>query len=286
MKPRVLLVMGVAGAGKSTVGEALARALAARFIEADDLHPARNKAKMERGIPLTDEDRAPWLGRTRAAIEDAVAEGLDVVVACSALKRAYRKVLLGGTGLDADAQVIYLRAEPGLLRQRLERRSGHFVGPELLESQLATLEEPVRAITVDAALPADTIVAELLERFAPKQSPTGGPALRARLRKGLLDQPGVTEQKSKFSGNQAFHVDGKEFAHFHSDSVLDVRVPRAHQKALKDDPRVTFRPRPADWIEFEYATDEDVDTVLRLAREGLDEARDRARAKPGRRGRS
>ena len=153
--------MGVAGAGKSTVGAALARELAAEFLEGDDFHPARNVEKMKRGEPLDEADRTPWLRRLRAAIDDAVAQGRDVVVACSALRRAHRKLLLSGQ----EAQVVYLRAEAALLRARLAARREHFFGPALLESQLAALEEPPRAIEVDASLSVEAIVRAVAERL-------------------------------------------------------------------------------------------------------------------------
>jgi len=166
-RPRVVLIMGVAGSGKSTVGAALAWEIAAEFLEADDFHSEENVARMRSGMALTDEDRGPWLHRLRAAIEYRVARGFDVVVACSALKRAYRKILLGGASLKADAQVVFLHGAPEVLRARLAARRDHFAGPELLDSQLAALEPPPRAIEFDVSRPADEIVAELAAQFGP-----------------------------------------------------------------------------------------------------------------------
>ncbi|MFL6712390.1 MAG: gluconokinase [Sulfurifustis sp.] len=152
-KPPIVIVMGLAGAGKSTVGAALARALRWPFIDADDLHPAGNVEKMRRGIALTEADRAPWLDRLRARIDTLLAAEQPAVVACSALRRAYRAYL------RADAvRFVYLKADYELLRARLEARKHHFMNPTLLGSQAALLEEPTDAVVVDAALPVDEIV--------------------------------------------------------------------------------------------------------------------------------
>ena len=134
--------MGVAGSGKSTVGEALAAAVGWRFVDADDHHAAASIAKMARGEPLDDGDRWPWLDRLRAIIDGALAGGGALVLACSALKASYRARLAGG---DAGGRVrfVYLAGTPELLRARLAQRPGHFMKPGMLDSQLATLEVPV-----------------------------------------------------------------------------------------------------------------------------------------------
>lgn len=128
--------MGVSGAGKTAVGMAIARMLGSRFIDADDLHPASNREKMRRGVPLEDSDRLPWLhtvGRTLGQ--------RNVVVACSALRRSYRDVLRrGGT---SDLVFVYLMGPRQLIASRLAVRSGHFMPPELLDSQFQALEDPV-----------------------------------------------------------------------------------------------------------------------------------------------
>lgn len=285
-RPRVILVMGVAGSGKSTVGKLLADALRARFVEGDDAHPPGNVERMRRGIALTDRERVPWLRALRGSLGACVQRGEDVVLACSALKRAHRKILLGGAPpLDAEITVVHLTGDPELLRRRIAKRPEHYFPPHLLDDQLATLEPPKGALTCDVAQPAADIAADVARRLEPPEERPTGKDQRAALRRKLLEQPGVVEQRSKFGAHQAFHADGKEFAHFHAESVIDVRVPRAHQKALRDDPRVTFRPRPSGWVEFEFSTDDDVDTVVRLALAALDEARSRARSRPGRRGR-
>ena len=154
----VIIVMGVTGSGKTTVGRELAASLGWRFHDADDFHPAANKAKMHAGIPLTDEDRWPWLGALRAVIEQAIRDGAGAVVTCSALKRAYRAVLSGGL---SDVRYVHLTGDSRVLQDRLASRRGHFMNPALLDSQIATLEPPEGAIDVDVALTPGEQVAEI-----------------------------------------------------------------------------------------------------------------------------
>jgi carbohydrate kinase (thermoresistant glucokinase family) len=159
--PRVIVLMGVAGSGKTTVGRLLASQLGWRFLDGDDLHPAANVVKMKRGAPLDDTDRAGWLAALGAAIEGHLARGQPAVVACSALKRAYRRALGAGR---AGVAFVYLRGDELLLRDRLRRRSGHFAGAELLASQLSTLEEPAAdegIPTVSVSHPPEEIVAAI-----------------------------------------------------------------------------------------------------------------------------
>ncbi len=161
MPPTVVLVMGVAGSGKTTVGAALAHSLGYAFVDADDLHPVENVERMRRGIALDDEARGPWLREVRAAIDEVLQGGRGVVVACSALKASYREVLLGGVD---GAIVIYLRADRATLERRLRSRTGHFVPASLLDSQLDDLEEPAEALVVEGDLdPAG--LADLLARL-------------------------------------------------------------------------------------------------------------------------
>jgi carbohydrate kinase (thermoresistant glucokinase family) len=161
----VLVIMGVSGAGKTTIGQSLARAAGWRFVDADDLHSPANVAKMARGEALTDADRGPWLRAVAAVMRDALARGQTLVVACSALKRAYRETLAGG---DRRVVFVYLRAPHEALAARLASRTDHFAKADLLESQLATLEEPGPddAIIVDAARPPEVIVDAVRERLA------------------------------------------------------------------------------------------------------------------------
>lgn len=154
----VIVVMGVSGVGKTTVGMLLARALGAEFAEGDSYHPPANVEKMRNGAPLDDEDRWPWLQILAAEIDTWLAEGRDVVLACSALKRAYRDLLAHGR---PEVRFVYLKGEAALLRARLDQRRGHYMPPTLLASQLAALEEPDDALTIDVSGPPEVIVEQI-----------------------------------------------------------------------------------------------------------------------------
>lgn len=152
-------MMGVSGTGKTTIGKALAARLRWSFVDGDDLHPAANVAKMDRGEPLDDRDRQPWLADLHNVIKDHRAKADPLVLACSALKASYRQVLIG----DEDGVVfVYLWAEPDLVASRLYQRRGHFMPPTLLSSQLGTLERPTDAITVGVNQPVDEAVDEII----------------------------------------------------------------------------------------------------------------------------
>jgi gluconokinase len=152
----IIVIMGPAGAGKTTVGRALAAAVGWPFIEADDLHPPENVAKMREGIGLTHVDRMPWLSAVRQEIERVIAGGASAVVACSALTTEYRAIL--SAGLE-NVRFVYLRASEQLLHDRLRTRTGHFAGTALLPSQLATLQDPgASALTLDAAWTPESLV--------------------------------------------------------------------------------------------------------------------------------
>ena len=138
--PSVLVVMGVSGSGKTTVAALLAGRLRWEFEDADDLHPAANIAKMHAGMPLTDTDRWPWLHAVAGWIDATRAAGRQGVVACSALKRGYRDVIIGDR---AGVQLVYLKGDRNLIRARLACRHGHFMPAGLLESQFEALEEPI-----------------------------------------------------------------------------------------------------------------------------------------------
>lgn len=148
----VVIIMGVAGSGKTTLGTALAGALGWRFVEADDHQPAANVAKMARGEPLNDDDRWPWLDELRGIIEAALAGGGTLVMACSALKGSYRQRLAGAEA-GGRVRFVHLAGPPSLFRTRLAERHRHFMKAAMLESQLATLEAPADALIIDAALP-------------------------------------------------------------------------------------------------------------------------------------
>lgn len=150
----IVVVMGAAGAGKTTVGRALASAAGWPFYDADDLHPPGNVEKLRRGDPLTDDDREPWLRDIRALTATLSSHRQDAVLACSALRERYRQTIAAGV----DARWVYLAAPLELLRERLLQRQGHFAGPAILPAQLDALEEPANALRLDAALPVDQLV--------------------------------------------------------------------------------------------------------------------------------
>ncbi len=153
----IIILMGVSGAGKTTIGKVLAHELDWRFAEGDDFHSAANIAKMHAGIPLTDEDRAPWLQSLRSAITGWLAAGENVVLACSALKASYRETLRVGP----EVKFVYLRGSYELIAQRLASRHGHYMNPHLQRSQFETLEEPKDTVTIDVGPPVAQIVKEI-----------------------------------------------------------------------------------------------------------------------------
>ncbi len=163
------VVMGVCGAGKTLIGEALAQALGVHFIEGDTFHPAESVARMAAGVPLTDADRAAWLVAlaARIAMNDP---GSGMVMSCSALKRSYRDVLRSG---DGDVQFIFLRGSRELIAERVAGRRGHYMPPSLVESQFVTLEEPAPdegAWVCDASDAPEEIVAALVARIAARRA--------------------------------------------------------------------------------------------------------------------
>lgn len=158
----VVIVMGVAGSGKTTIGRRLAEALGWPFADGDDLHPPANLEKMAAGLPLTDADRLPWLRELRRRIERHLAAGENAVIACSALKASYREILAG----DRErVHFVHLTGSPELIRRRLEQRQGHFMKVQMLDSQLAALEPPADAVAVDVAGSPEEIVAEIRRRL-------------------------------------------------------------------------------------------------------------------------
>jgi carbohydrate kinase (thermoresistant glucokinase family) len=154
----VIVIMGVAGAGKTAVGRALADALHWRFVEGDDYHPRANVEKMSHGMPLSDDDRRPWLEALRSVIAAAVHDGEHAVVACSALKHAYRETLRVPDAPPGAIRFVYLDVPRAVLAERLAMRQHHFAPPALLDSQLDTLEKPRDALWVDGTLPVLAIV--------------------------------------------------------------------------------------------------------------------------------
>lgn len=142
----VIVIMGVSGSGKTAIGTILAQMLGATFKEGDTFHPPANIEKMCRGIPLNDEDRTPWLKALAEAIDRWIEQGEDVVLSCSALKQAYRDILMDD---KKDKRLVYLKGDEETIRKRIQKRSGHFFNARLLASQFAILEEPTDAITVE-----------------------------------------------------------------------------------------------------------------------------------------
>jgi gluconokinase len=173
--PCALIVMGVSGSGKSTIGEKLAERLGWSFEDGDKFHPASNVAKMSAGQPLTDEDRWPWLQAIANEIDRVCEAGGHVVIACSALKRAYRDVLVHGR---SDVRIIYLKGTEELIASRLALRKGHFMPPGLLASQFKTLEPPDSsenpiAVPIDA--PVDAIVDDIVRQLRLDPADSGVP---------------------------------------------------------------------------------------------------------------
>jgi gluconokinase len=159
----VVVLMGVAGSGKTTIGRQLAAELSWNFADADEFHPPANVAKMSAGIPLDDTDRAPWLAAIRRYIDTRLERREHAIVTCSALKEKHRAILLNGS---PDVKLVYLRGSRDLLWQRISGRQGHFMKPAMLDSQLAALEEPVNALTVDIAPSPQEIIAGIRAAIA------------------------------------------------------------------------------------------------------------------------
>ncbi|MFN2444548.1 MAG: gluconokinase [Vicinamibacterales bacterium] len=157
----IVILMGVAGSGKTTIGTLLADELGWPFLDGDDLHPPANIDKLRRGVALSDGDREPWLERLRSVIGETAARGESAVVACSALKATYRERLR----IDGSVIFVFLRGSYDLIEQRLREREGHFMSPQLLQSQFATLEEPADALVVDIDAPPRTIVDTIRHRL-------------------------------------------------------------------------------------------------------------------------
>lgn len=169
-KPVIAVVMGVSGSGKTTVAALLAAALGCQFQEGDDLHPAANVEKMQGGTPLTDADRLPWLRKIAEEIDDWRAHGESGVLTCSALKRAYRDIIIGDR---QDVTLVYLKGSHDLIRRRMAARHEHFMPVALLDSQFATLQEPTpdeHPVTVDVGGRPAEIAAKIVHQLEQQQS--------------------------------------------------------------------------------------------------------------------
>lgn len=160
----IVVVAGVSGCGKTTVGALLAKDCGWEFHDADDFHSAASVAKMKRGAPLTDDDRWPWLDRLNSLLQDSERQGKSLVLACSALKQVYRDRLARGC---AAVRFVFLDVDAELIRARLAARRGHYMNPKLLDSQLAILELPQDALRLDAAESPATLAGRIKTAFAP-----------------------------------------------------------------------------------------------------------------------
>jgi gluconokinase len=160
----IIIVMGVTGSGKTTIGELLAQRLGWQFLDADDFHSVANKEKMHRGIPLTDADRWPWLDAIHAKLAQLQNERQSAVLGCSALKKSYRTRLADGI----DARLVYLKGSYDFIAGRLRSRKGHFADEHILAGQFRDLEEPTdsEATVVDIALSAEAVVDQIIARLA------------------------------------------------------------------------------------------------------------------------
>lgn len=173
--PCALVVMGVSGSGKSTIADKLAERLGWTYEDGDKFHPASNVAKMSAGHPLTDEDRWPWLQAIAGEIDRVCKADQHVVIACSALKRAYRDILVHGRD---DVRIVYLKGEPKLIGDRLAQRKGHFMPPGLLASQFKTLEPPDTSenpVTVSIDASVETIVDAIVRQLNPGPADSAAP---------------------------------------------------------------------------------------------------------------
>src|SRR6202790_5092878 len=157
--PQAVVLMGVAGSGKTAVAMQVAQKLDWIFLDADNFHPQANIEKMKHGIPLNDQDRAPWLQRLHDELQHQMAEGHSVILACSALKESYRNVLRDEV---SPPMFVYLDVDPQTIRDRLLHRTAHFFPKELMESQFAALEKPKDAIIMDARNPLDVVIDQVI----------------------------------------------------------------------------------------------------------------------------
>lgn len=161
----IIVLMGVAGSGKTTIGGLLSRRLGWTFFDADDFHPEANVAKMAAGVGLEDEDRWPWLERVRDKIKGEIGAARPAVFACSALKRSYREFLVSA---HPEVKLVYLRGEASVIAARIAARSGHFMKEKMLASQLAALEEPSDCAVVDVSASPEEIVEKILRHLSPE----------------------------------------------------------------------------------------------------------------------
>jgi gluconokinase len=168
--PVVIIVMGVAGSGKTAIGKLLSQRLHFQFADADDFHSPANVEKMQSGKPLTDEDRAPWLAHLSDLIEEWINTDRHTVLACSALKQSYRNILQQHKTKSNAIQFVYLKGSYDLFLNRLQSRAGHYMKADMLKSQFETLEEPDSAISIDASLSVEEVVAKTIAAVSNKNT--------------------------------------------------------------------------------------------------------------------
>jgi|SRR5919109_845602 gluconokinase len=154
----VVIIFGVSGSGKTTIGRLLSSELGWMFYDADDFHPISNIEKMKQAIPLSDEDRKPWLERLRELIGTCLAQRVDAVLACSALKESYRQYLR----IDEEVRFVFLKGEFGLIQERLRSRHGHFMDPSLLRSQFDALEEPKEEVIIVDVTSSPSMIVQMI----------------------------------------------------------------------------------------------------------------------------
>jgi gluconokinase len=162
MKTKFFILMGVSGSGKTTIGKALATKLGWDFYDADDFHTPENITKMASGVPLNDDDRAPWLVSLHALIASCLKENQPGVLACSALKEGYQQLLLAD---NPGVEIVFLQGDYDLIWSRMSARPGHYMKPEMLKSQFEALDEPSNGMVIDVSRPVDKIVGQILEYF-------------------------------------------------------------------------------------------------------------------------
>lgn len=174
----IIVLIGVMGAGKTTVGQLLAARLEWPFLDADDFHPPRNIERLRNGLPLTDLHRAPWLAALRERLTELAGAGVSAILACSALRSEHRAALVPADASPGTVQFVYLRGTPQLLGERLQARTGHFAPATLLQSQLELLDEPRSGLTLDAGLAPEILaqrIVDALELSRPVSSPPRQP---------------------------------------------------------------------------------------------------------------
>jgi gluconokinase len=161
-QPRAIVLMGVSGSGKTSVGQRLSQVLSWPFFDGDDFHHQENKEKMANGVPLSDDDRAPWLAHLNDLIAENLNEGTSLLLACSALKQEYRDQLTEG---NPGTIFIHLKGDYDFIFKRMQARTGHYMKAELLLSQFETLEEPAEALTIDIKQNLDAIIEEIITKL-------------------------------------------------------------------------------------------------------------------------